>query len=527
MERWIHVDLKHLPPTAEALCEDLSRWAVEGATGVLLEWENLFPYPGCAAVRDDAYTPAEVKTILDRCRALGLKAVPLVQTLGHVEWCLSHPAYEPLREFPRDPRQLKACDPDSWRLVEGWLDAVMEAHGDTPFVHLGGDEAWGLRDVDRPDCSALRDGASAVYLRHMRPLIAAVVARGKRPVLWADMVLSHPESINSFPREVIFCDWFYRQTASHADRVHGWGMPQITEASYDTLPESARRTFEPYWRLDAPDFPRQFYQFPYVPFLRDHGFDVITASACLYAGNAMSATALPKARANQRGWIEACRRFGGAGALDTCWSIRGALRETSRTAQRAFLMEAREFPIASDAAVSTACWASLAGDRAGVVAAAVDDLNPPVNLLTQSLANTFDPESRQHRMLPFAKRRDKLLEAMRTVADSEAAASEMSAAIARSEKAVATLDAFCASCDETRAWTLAAREIALHGRIWLALFDRVRSGNSDTTAIRRLADETERMGSDFLSFASGRYRPADLATLREDRFEGLRHLLDK
>ena len=69
MERWIHVDLKCMPPSVPALLDAVTAWAEEGATGIVFEWENMFPYPGFeAAVREDAYTREEVDRILAHCR---------------------------------------------------------------------------------------------------------------------------------------------------------------------------------------------------------------------------------------------------------------------------------------------------------------------------------------------------------------------------------------------------------------------------------------------------------------------------
>ena len=97
-------------------------WAKERATGVVFEWENAFPYPGMEpALRPDAYTPEEVTNILDCCRSNGLKAVPLMQTLGHLQWCLAQPAFRELREFDETDAQIRACDSRSWDLLQNCL----------------------------------------------------------------------------------------------------------------------------------------------------------------------------------------------------------------------------------------------------------------------------------------------------------------------------------------------------------------------------------------------------------------------
>ena len=67
----------------------LASW---GATGLLIEWEDTFPYHGrFAVVRGrDAYTEAQVMQILSAARRAGLEVIPLVQTFGHLEFVLKH-----------------------------------------------------------------------------------------------------------------------------------------------------------------------------------------------------------------------------------------------------------------------------------------------------------------------------------------------------------------------------------------------------------------------------------------------------
>ena len=58
---WVHLDLKGAPPTVEyliALFPRLERW---GVTGVLVEWEDMFPWSGplAALAHRDAYSVDE------------------------------------------------------------------------------------------------------------------------------------------------------------------------------------------------------------------------------------------------------------------------------------------------------------------------------------------------------------------------------------------------------------------------------------------------------------------------------------
>jgi hypothetical protein len=79
-----------------------------GATGVLLEWEDMFPFNGplSVIVAGNAYSRRDVEDILAAARGSQLEVIPLVQTFGHVEFALKHSELSGLREVPESPQAL-------------------------------------------------------------------------------------------------------------------------------------------------------------------------------------------------------------------------------------------------------------------------------------------------------------------------------------------------------------------------------------------------------------------------------------
>ena len=92
MQRLVHFDLKGAPPKVEYLKKVLKLSAGLGATGVLMEYEDMFPFTGKLgkAAAANHYSAAEVKELLDDCQALGLTVIPLVQTFGEFWQCCRH-----------------------------------------------------------------------------------------------------------------------------------------------------------------------------------------------------------------------------------------------------------------------------------------------------------------------------------------------------------------------------------------------------------------------------------------------------
>ena len=94
----IHFDLKGAPPKVDYFLEMLRLISKGGATGILLEWEDMFPWTGTLEQfkNTDAYSEADVDIILNEAKTLKLDVIPLVQTFGHLEWILK---YEEISEL--------------------------------------------------------------------------------------------------------------------------------------------------------------------------------------------------------------------------------------------------------------------------------------------------------------------------------------------------------------------------------------------------------------------------------------------
>jgi len=125
--------------------------ASAGATGVLIEWEDMFPYRAIAAdaASKDAFTEEEVHFILDAASKVGLRTIPLVQTFGHLEHALKTEANIGLREEAEHPGEICPSKNESILLIHAMLDQVLDLHYGASFfgerlVHVGCDEVFHL-----------------------------------------------------------------------------------------------------------------------------------------------------------------------------------------------------------------------------------------------------------------------------------------------------------------------------------------------------------------------------------------------
>ncbi|VDM52495.1 unnamed protein product [Angiostrongylus costaricensis] len=102
----VHFDLKGAPPRVPYFLELLDTVAKSGATGIMIEWEDMFPWMGQLAIarNNDAYSLDDVQKILSRARDLNLEVIPLVQTFGHLEWILKLEQFRKYRENDEYPQ---------------------------------------------------------------------------------------------------------------------------------------------------------------------------------------------------------------------------------------------------------------------------------------------------------------------------------------------------------------------------------------------------------------------------------------
>ena len=209
---WLHLDCKGTMPVPERLCQWLDWLAAAGFGGIIWEYENRLPSNVWPGTFEPGYTLDQWQRIWSHCRKLGLQVVPLVQTLGHLEWLLKHEPYAHLRE----QGQCNSLCPQHAEVMPkliAWLDEVLDLHEDAAFIHLGADEVWNLASCPKCRDIAQRssEGPLRVYLEHVGRLCEYVVARGKRPLIWADMFQRHNalSAARQLPEQVVLVDWDY------------------------------------------------------------------------------------------------------------------------------------------------------------------------------------------------------------------------------------------------------------------------------------------------------------------------------
>ena len=197
LAKYVHIDMKGGPPTISYLLELLELMSSWGAKGLLVEWEDMFPWAGDIAVlaRPGHYTLEMVASLLQHAASLGLEVIPLVQTFGHMEFVLKHSQFQQLREVSRYPNCIRPLGSQCGEvrdLLREMLRQVTAAHTGLKYLHIGCDEVWCLGQSERAREYMEKKSLTLtdLYLDHVSGVcsLAREMVPGLRILVWDDMM---------------------------------------------------------------------------------------------------------------------------------------------------------------------------------------------------------------------------------------------------------------------------------------------------------------------------------------------------
>jgi len=288
-----------------------------------------------AVAHPEAPSHEETADFVRSCRAKGVEVVPMMQSLGHAECVVGRPEYAHLREAPGVDDQYDPLSPEARALILELYDEIIEVMRPREFFHVGGDETFSLGVGARSRPVVEKIGIGGLYLHHMLPILEHVHRRGLRPIVWADIVLSHPEIIPEIPKYAVVMDWDYGVRAERGPglHVHGggevdprtghrasiWGLSWADYAGYDN--PRFRKHFERFAVDGETRRDGSFRQFYGADALRAAGLEVITASASRSCGDAVG---VPDHDLHLPNCFHSARKGlgDGRGHLVTSWAVR-------------------------------------------------------------------------------------------------------------------------------------------------------------------------------------------------------------
>jgi len=172
--------------------------------------------------RNCAWTKDEFGNVVDFINTNMCPVFPDLNSLGHMGSFFDQmEALRPLVDMGDNLFQHRLCTrhPDTYKVLFGMYDDLLAICGknkeyDTAYFHVGFDEFWPDAGPECPRCKGIP--RNKLYLDHLKKITDYLKARGKRPIIWSDMLVEEHNGLASsriaeirdqLPKEVIIANW--------------------------------------------------------------------------------------------------------------------------------------------------------------------------------------------------------------------------------------------------------------------------------------------------------------------------------
>lgn len=243
---WMYDIAREQSPHQDALGEILRRSAAAGYNAVGLYLEHRFAYPSAPwAAGPGCLTPAAVRQLQagtgEQRGQAGVRIIPFLNTLGHLEGFIRSEGGQWLAEGAAGFGGVQMCAtrPECAAFARDLVSDVLEVFDDE-WVHLGGDETRRLGQCPRCAARVAQVGTGGLYGEYFGPLCRFVLERGRRPCLWGDMLLQHPQALDAIPRQTVIFDWQYFSRPRESTRV-------FRERGFDVVCCPSIQTYNASW----------------------------------------------------------------------------------------------------------------------------------------------------------------------------------------------------------------------------------------------------------------------------------------
>jgi len=314
---------------------------------ILMEFGDRFPFEGKHAViaSPSALSRAELRQLVARADELGITIIPLVQSLGHLNYVLKHDQYASVQEEDEVRHQLCPLNDASFQLWTELAEQILSFFPGCSLLHLGADETRQLGVC--PKCAAKETevGKAGLYIAHINKVCQWCADRGIAPIIWDDILCAHPGTIDDLHEAAQIMYWDYWTTCDPSPLLVARGCsPVVTyDERWDTdwarepsditrktmnafarpsnldqaLTSTYMETYRTYLGKNYPKFVRGF---PYLEHYQDKGRTVYGAPTC--SGNSTfwhGLPDLPRHGENIKAFADRCIEANAAGLISTAW----------------------------------------------------------------------------------------------------------------------------------------------------------------------------------------------------------------
>jgi hexosaminidase len=223
--RGIYWDDAHHLERMDYLKRALRQTAFFKINAFVIKLEGHFQYKSAPAlVEPYALSPAELQEVTDYGIRYHIQLIPYLDGPAHIAFILKHPEYAGLREYPENNYELCATNPDSYKLMYGMFQDLLDANKGVKYFYLSTDEAYYAGKADNAQCHEAVRAAELGSVGKMLGEFTTKTAdylhdRGRTVVFWGELPMK-PADIPSFPSHLVNGETYGHQFDA-AFKAHG------------------------------------------------------------------------------------------------------------------------------------------------------------------------------------------------------------------------------------------------------------------------------------------------------------------
>jgi hypothetical protein len=206
--REIYWDDAHHLEHFDVLKNAIRQAAFYKINGFAIKLAGHFEYKSAPALVDPyALSPAELRELTEYALHYYVQLIPYLDGPGHVAFILKHPEYAKLREYPESNYEICTTNPDTYQLLFGMYQDLLDATKGAKYFHFGGDEPYYVGLAKNSQCDeatrAQELGSVGKVLAEFYTKAAGYLHdRGRTPMFHGYNPLV-PEDIRSLPTYLI------------------------------------------------------------------------------------------------------------------------------------------------------------------------------------------------------------------------------------------------------------------------------------------------------------------------------------
>ncbi len=179
--------------------------------------EHSFDFKEYAGTKDKTgyFTAEEIRELDDYCYENFIEFIPSLSCFGHLYELLEQDQYKHLREVNNFTQEymtwwermahhtIDPLNPESFEVITSLMDQYMPLFRTNKF-NICCDETFDLQIGRHWNLDA-----GKLYIDFVKKLVSYLQSKGKTVMMWADILLHHPEVIAELPDGIEYLNWWY------------------------------------------------------------------------------------------------------------------------------------------------------------------------------------------------------------------------------------------------------------------------------------------------------------------------------